>query len=390
MKVLILHQHFKTPQSGGAIRSYYLAKALVERGVETVVITGGNERASKQESVEGITVHYLPVPYDNRFGFRKRVWSFLQFVRRAIRAARQYRDADLCYAISTPLTTGLAAMMIKSKYGMPYIFEVGDLWPDAPVQMGFVRNALIKNLLYRMEQSIYDGAESIVALSEPIRNIIVKKAPAKSVHVLPNMSDTAFFRPEQKHPVLVRKFGVEGKFVVSYIGAIGVANGLRYFLDAAAASQREKSGVHFILCGQGAMTDDLKAYAAELNLSNLSILAFQDRNGVREIMNITDANFVSYLPVKILETGSPNKYFDGLAAGKLTIVNFSGWVREEIEKEQCGIYVDPGDPGDFVRKIKPFKDEDQLLRNYQRAGRILAEERYPRVKLSEAFLKVIL
>ena len=76
--------------------------------------------------------------------------------------------------------------------------------------------------------------------------------------------------------------------------------------------------------------EDLKAYAGKIQLTNLTWVPFQSRDGVKQIMNITDANFICYQPVKILETGSPNKYFDGLAAGKLTIVNFGGWVEEEI------------------------------------------------------------
>src|SRR5690242_8330474 len=124
VKVLILHQHFKTPQSGGAIRSYYLATALVRKGVETVVITAHNERQHKTEVLEGITIHYLPVPYDNRFGFNRRVYSFLRFVMKAAAVARHHKDADLCYAISTPLTTGLAARMIRRSHRIPYIFEV--------------------------------------------------------------------------------------------------------------------------------------------------------------------------------------------------------------------------------------------------------------------------
>lgn len=387
VKVLILHQHFKSPQGGGAIRSYYLAKALVENGVDTVVITAHNERGYKTVDLEGIKVHYVPVAYDNRFGFYRRVFSFYRFLIKAVKVASGHRDADLCYAISTPLTTGLAARAIMTKYGIPYVFEVGDLWPDAPVQMGFVKNPLVRNTLYRIERLIYRQASAIVALSEPIRGAILEKEPGKEVHVIPNMADTEFFRPEEKQPSLVAKFGVEGKFVVSYVGALGFANGLEYFLDCAAASLTAIPSVHFILCGDGAMIDALKRRAAKLQLTNLTILPFQNRDGVREVLNVTDANFVSYLPFQILETGSPNKYFDGLAAGKLTIINFSGWIREEIERVQCGIYVDPANPVDFAEKIKAFLVDDELLRVFQYAGRNLAEARYSRQVLSRQYVE---
>lgn len=387
VKVLLLHQHFKTPVTGGAIRSYYLAKALLERGIQVVVITGYTG-AEKQESIDGIDVHYLSVPYDNRFGFSRRVVSFFQFVMKSVRAARRHRDSNFCYAISTPLTTGLAARWIARRYGIPYIFEVGDLWPEAPVQMGVIKNRLIQRWLYRMEETIYKSASSVVALSEPIREAILRKIPGKTVHLIPNMSDTGFFRPETKEPALEQRYNVQGKFVVSYIGALGIANGLHYFVDCAAASQRAALPVHFILCGDGAMDDTLKFYAKQLQLTNLGFIPFQDREGVHDVMNITDANFICYQPVKILETGSPNKYFDGLAARKLTVVNFRGWVKEEIERERCGIYVDAKDAKEFVRMIKPFIENEEMLREYQKRGRGLAEARYSRRILGEKYAQI--
>jgi glycosyltransferase involved in cell wall biosynthesis len=390
VKVLIIHQHFKIPQHGGAIRSYYLAKALVEKGVKTVVITAHNGSGGKKEWIDGIEVHYLPVLYDNRFGFNRRVFSFLQFAFKSVKCAAGQRDAHLCYAISTPLTTGLAALMIRRWYKIPYIFEVGDLWPDAPIKMGFIRNRFLHRTLYRIERAIYKRAECIVALSPPIRDVIRKKvSDSKMIHVLPNMADTDFFKAEEKRPALEEKFNVKGKFVVSYIGAMGVANGLHYFLKCAKSSQQENLPIHFLLCGDGAMQDELKGSAEKLSLRNLTFIAFQNRGGVGEIMNVTDAIFICYQPIDILETGSPNKYFDGLAAGKLTIINFGGWIREEVEREGCGIYVNPKQPRDFVTKIKSFLDDGVLLKKYQAAGRLLAERKYSRSLLGERFWKLV-
>ena len=132
---------------------------------------------------------------------------------------------------------GLAARIIKVRYKIPYIFEVGDLWPDAPIQMGFIRNYFFKKILYQVEKSIYKGAQSIVALSSVIKSAIEKKTHEKKIHVIPNMSDTDFYKYEGKDPSLEKRFGVEGKFVVSYIGAVGLANGLDYFIECASKSK---------------------------------------------------------------------------------------------------------------------------------------------------------
>ncbi|HMG89704.1 MAG TPA: glycosyltransferase family 4 protein [Chryseolinea sp.] len=388
MKVLILHQHFNIPQEGGALRSYYLAKALVDHGFQPIVITGRSRPPAKSVLLEGIDIHYLPVAYDNKFGFWKRAVSFFQYVWLSTRLAGSFKDVKVCYAISAPLTVGIAASCIKFFDRIPFIFEVGDLWPEAPIQMGFVRSHVLKWLLYEMERFIYSDAKSIVALSEKIKEGIEKRAKNKIIHVIPNMADTEFYHPELKQPLLESRFSTEGKFVVSYVGAIGLANGLDFFMECARASQRATQPIHFLLCGEGAMVESLKRVAQQYQLQNFSIIPFQDRKGVKEIMNVTDAAFICYKPLPILETGSPNKYFDALASGKLILLNFGGWIKEEVEKERCGCYINARQPSEFVGTIQPFIDSKQLLKEYQQASRRLAEEKYTRSMLSNKFAEI--
>lgn len=388
MNVLILHQHFNTPAQGGAIRSYYLARALADHGIRPIVITSGQQKNYSKVELEGIEIHYLPVAYDNRFGFWRRSLSFLEYTRAATKLAGRLSDIKVCYAISVPLTVGIAARRIKSKYRIPYIFEVGDLWPEAPVQMGFIRNGFFKRALYRLERSIYKDAESLVALSVSIEASIRKTSPGKKIHVIPNIADTDFYNPAGKNDGLVKKFGVGEKFVVSYTGAVGFANGLDFFLDCAKKSQEAKLPVHFLLCGAGALLQHLTKRATQLELENINFIPFQNREGVREVLNVTDASFICYLPFKILETGSPNKYFDGLAAGKLILVNFAGWIKDEIEANGCGIFIEPRNAGAFVAKLSAFIENPELLHQYQQASRALAESTYSRRLLAEKFVNI--
>ena len=388
VKVLILHQHFKTPAGGGAIRSYYLAKALVHSGMEVVVITA-HGHSYKKENVAGIEVHYLKVPYHNSFGFFRRSLSFIRFVLKSVKKAGEFKSARLCYAISVPLTVGLAARWIKKRYNIPYVFEVGDLWPDAPVQMGVVKGPFLKKLLYDLEHNTYQGAQSIVALSPAIRSAIEKKAPGKRIDLVPNMADTEFFHKATRDHRMEEKYQVKGKFVVSYIGAIGLANGLDYLIACAKASLHAGLPIHFIICGDGALKGHVAKEAKRLGLENLTLTGFTHRDGVNEIMNVTDAALISYLPVPILETGSPNKFFDALAAGKLVVVNFGGWIKKEIEENECGIHVDPRQPGDLIKKLEPFMSNRPLLERYQAHARSLAERKYSRKSLSVRFAHII-
>ena len=106
-------------------------------------------------------------------------------------------------------------------------------------------------------------------------------------------------------------------------------------------------------------------------------------------MDATDAVFVSYKPYRILETGSPNKYFDGLAAGKLILLNFEGWIKKEVESEKCGVYIDRMHPDKFASIVTPFLNDRSLVRRYQLAARELALRRYSRAQLGEQFAEVV-
>jgi UDP-N-acetylglucosamine:LPS N-acetylglucosamine transferase len=201
MKVLILHQYFNTPETGGPLRSYYLAKALVEKGITAAVITTHNGNDFRKEMIEGIEVHYLPIPYSNSFGFFKRVTSFLNFVFSIVREAGQFKDYNVCYAISTPLTIGLAAIWIKWRYKIQFIFEVGDLWPEAPIQIGIIKNPVLKAILYRLEKSIYKRANIDSGfIRTDKRRLFNQKVPGKQIDVISNMADVEYYKPSDKDP----------------------------------------------------------------------------------------------------------------------------------------------------------------------------------------------
>ncbi|HQQ97259.1 MAG TPA: glycosyltransferase family 4 protein [Cyclobacteriaceae bacterium] len=383
MNILFVHQHFKTPTTGGAIRSYYLAKALVDRGHRVVVITAHNDKA-KIFTVDGIEVHYLPVQYDNRFKAGARSFAFAWFVIRASLRAIRFRNFDRLYAISTPLTVGLTARFLKLVFGIPYFFEVGDLWPDAPIEMGFVPNKRLQRILFSLEALIYREAEALIALSPAIAAMLEKKIPGKPIHLIPNMSDCEFYFPMPRRQKTEELFGTRDKFVISYIGALGIANGLERML-VCAREILDNPSVQFLVAGDGAQKEFIQHQVRQQSLSNVRLIDFVDRAGVQEIMEVTDAMFISYQSFPILSTGSPNKYFDGLAGGKLIIVNFPGWISEEIEAEGCGFYVHANNQKTFVDQLTPYLHDRTKLLNAQKKARTLAENKYARMKLSIAF-----
>lgn len=384
MKALILHQHFTTPERGGALRSYFLAKALAARGTDVVVITAHNEPFVKK-NIEGIEVFFLNIPYQNSFGFYKRIWSFVRFLLQSARIGSQISNLSVCYAMSTPLTTGLAGVYIKWIRRVPLVFETGDLWPDAPIELGIIKNWLLVFLLRRLERFIYRQSKALVALSGPMQKILERRSH-RPVHLVPNMADVDFFSPAATSPKAA--FDAQNKFTIAYIGSIGFANGLDNLLDCAIALQRASLPVQVVICGNGAMIDHLQAMAKKKSIDNLHFTGFVNRDGVRNLLHTVQAIFVSYQHHPILETGSPNKYFDGLAAGKLIICNFGGWIKEEVEREGCGFSIDSNNPGEIVLKLENYLYSPELLSAAQERSRRFSET-YSRKNLSDKFVDII-
>lgn len=386
MNIVYIHQHFSTLTEGGSTRSYYLAKALSDAGHRVEMITRHNQKAYAAQWIDGIRVHYLPVYYDHTQGFAGRVYSFLKFVVLAYRTARKISGVNVCYAVSTPLTTGILALCLHYFHRIPYYFEVGDLWPLAPVQMGVIRNPLLQKCLFALERKIYRNARKIVALSPGIREGIERAAPGKEIHLIPNMADLEFFRMEAKQRALEIRYGVENKFVVTYFGTIGKANFLEALLEAARYCQGQDDTVAFLIVGKGAELPRLQQLASNYALRNLRFLPHADKFALRDVLNVTDAVYISFAQVPVLETGSPNKFFDALALGKICLVNFHGWIRQLVEDRRCGIYVAPEKPATFYANIQPFLADPALKTTYQQNARQLAEEEFSRTRLSEKFV----
>ncbi len=344
MKILLLHQYFKTPREGGGIRSYHIAKAMVSAGHHVTIITSSNEKA-RSVLIEGIEVVYLRVPYRNHFSFLKRLWAFWAFYRKALSKSQSYSEVDLVYAISTPLSVGWLGKKVSRRRKARFFFEVGDLWPEVPIQMGIIKNSVLKKWLYHIEQQVYRSADLVVALSSGMVDYIQKNG-ARKVVVVPNMADVSFFSDMKE------RTGTSCAFKVGYFGTIGLANHLQYLLDIAELSQEEGLDLAYIIVGDGAQKQAIRKEVALRKLENTTLLPWQDMEGVKRLMEQCDAVYISFQNVPILHSGSPNKLFDGLAAGKIIVSNLGGWSKAVIEDNEAGICYDPTHPREFITKIQ--------------------------------------
>ena len=182
--------------------------------------------------------------------------------------------------------------------------------------------------------------------------------------------------PEDKSPELEALFEVQGKFVISYFGTIGLSNHLEFLLAAANESLKAGLPLQFFIIGKGGQLKKLKYLVKHFDLTNVRFLPFQSKYNLKRVLNITDAAYVSFARKPILETNSPNKFFDALAAGKLIITNTGGWVKDIVERDNCGFYYDPDKPKDFVQQLQPFVANRALLKEHHRNARVVAETRF--------------
>ena len=381
IKILYVHQYFKTPEEGGSLRSYYLAKGLVQKGIEVVLITTHNKPHYLQKEIEGIKVHYLPISYSNHLSFYKRIIAFVRFIFKSIRTAHQIKAYNLCYVMTTPLSTGVIALYIKYVRKVPYIFEVGDLWPSVPIDMGIIQNRFLKKIFFSFEKWVYRKAKALVALSPDIADYIRSIVPKKQIVCIPNIADTHYFEPNLTKT---------STFRIGYFGTAGIANRLTYLLAAAKEAQKQSVDIHFDIMAEGADLTNIMRKKEEMKLDNISFHEYGGKEKVKEQLKLCDAIYVSFANTPVLATGSPNKFFDGLSAGKLIIINFEGWIKKIIEKHACGISYEPNDPSSFIQRMRPFLQNNDLLVDYQKNARKLAESNYSKELALTALYELVM
>ena len=373
MKVIYIHQYFRTPEQGGAVRSYHLAKGLVQQGMEVQMITAHNQPNYDQRWIDGIKVHYLPVPYDQKFGFLKRTWSFLEFVRQSKSLLQKLNRPDLLYITSTPLTTGWIGLWAKRKMALPYIFEVRDLWPEAPIQVGAIKNQWLIRYLRGLEKKIYQEALSLVALSPGIAMHLSQISPKQEVAFIPNFSDLDRFSSQEKDLQLKRDLGLSEGLTIAYTGAIGLVNAVDELLELAKMAQDRGKNWNFLIMGEGSHREVLEKKAKQLGLKRLKLLPFGSKEKVNQVLSLADFCWISFAHYPVLKTNSPNKFFDALAAGKAILVNHKGWVHDLVKTHHLGISFLPGKWEKAFAQLEHLDSHPGEIQQMGKISRKLAE-----------------
>lgn len=391
MNILYIHQYFKTPQEPGGTRSYWIAQELIKNGHTVTMITADPKATHKRREVviDGIKVIYLQEAYSQDMSISTRLKAFLGFVWKSIAEAKRHNGIDLVIATSTPLTVGITALFMKWFKKTPYIFEVRDLWPEVPIQMGAFTSPLIVKSTRWFEKTIYKNAEHVIALSPGMQDGVIKYIPKDKTSMIPNMSKIDEFWPREKDNLLEQQLGLKAdSFKIVHFGSLGLANGAETIIDSAKLLKDDDS-IEFLFVGGGSTEDDLLQECERHNLKHVKFLGRFPMKETSEIVNISDVAIVSFKDLPILYTNSPNKLFDSLSAGKPIIVNSAGWTKDMVEKHNCGFYVNPKKPEELVQKILYMKKHPEDVKKMGLASRHLAETIYDKSILCKQFVEVV-
>jgi glycosyltransferase involved in cell wall biosynthesis len=384
MRILYLHQFFITRAGVGGTRSYEFARRFAARGHGVRMVTaGGGSRSVNGIEVVGVHGGYSDYVGATSVAYPRRMLAFAAFAVGATAAALRGPRPDVVYASSPPLTIALPALVAAARWRAPLVFEVRDLWPEAPIQMGALRNPVLCRLARALERLVYRRSAWIVALSPGIRDgVVAAGAPAERVALVPNASDLELFSPALDRAAERRRLGLGEGLVCSYFGTMGEANDLRQVIEAAPLA----ADVTFVLLGDGKHRSRLKEQAP----SNVRFLdPVPDKTSVARLAAASDACLTIFKDVPVLATNSPNKLFDTFAAGRAAIVNMDGWMRDLVEDNEAGVFVRPGNAHDLAEKVAWLRDNPREVERLGRNARSLAEREFDRDALAARALEVL-
>lgn len=400
MKVLYFHQHFSTPKGSTGIRSYQMAQQLLRRGHQVTMVCGtygGGEtgligdfnRGRREGMVDGIYVIELNLAYSNADGLVKRSGLFIKFALRSVVLALTEKY-DVLFATTTPLTAGIPGVFARWLRGKPFVFEVRDLWPELPKQMGVITNPVILGLMSFLEWVSYRSAHRCIGLSPGIVDGIGKRKKDKTqITLVPNGCDLALFGADITP---WRPDGVaDSDMMAVFTGTHGMANGLDAALDAALElKKRGRDDIKIVLVGQGKLKPQLEARAVQEQLDNVIFHPPVNKEKLAGLMAGADIGLQLLANVPAFYFGtSPNKFFDYISAGLPVLNNYPGWLAGMIEKHHCGYAISPDAPQAFADALEQAAQNPKVLVEMGRNGRRLAENDFDRKALSDRWVDYV-
>ncbi|MBN1185671.1 MAG: glycosyltransferase family 4 protein [Bacteroidales bacterium] len=406
MRILLIHQYFQEKDGSGGTRFNEMVKIWQEIGHDVVVITGNLFQRStirkiqykgkfvvktNQENAE-VWRCYVSKAYNR--SFIGRLWGYFSFVFSGLYAGlfKVKGKFDLILVTSPPIFVGIIAYVLSKVKRIPFVFEVRDLWPESAIDTGVIRNKHIIMGSYWFEDFIYKRAKLICVLTPAFHTKLhaEKHIPKEKIILIPNAADFELvdeLSTEFDPDVFRKETGMDDNFVIIYIGAHGVANGLNQVLDVARLLKDTK--VLFILIGGGMQKQKLVYEAKDKKINNIRFLDSMPKKEALKYVIASDAGASILIKNETFKTVYSNKTFDYMSCKKPILMVIDGISRELIETADAGIFVEPENPYDFEEKIRYYLANPGELKRQGLNGYKYAREHFDRSVLAKKYVNYL-
>lgn len=400
MTVLLIHQSFVSPQEAGGTRHYELARYCVEHGIPFTIVasdlsylTGERTVARRgivaEQQIDGVRVlRAYTYPSFHR-SFVWRAVSFLSFMLTSVWTALRAGPVDLVIGTSPPIFQAFSAWIVAFIRRRPFLLEIRDLWPEFAVDMGVLTNRRLIALARWLERFLYARATHLLVNSPAYRDYLLGKGiPASKISVIPNGVDPSMFDPAADGQRVREEYGLKRQFILTYAGALGLANDIPTILKAADAL-RDRTDIHFLIVGDGKERRNLEAWASQHQLPNVTFTGSRPKAEMVDFLAASDACIATLQNIPMFRTTYPNKVFDYMAAGRPTLLAIDGVIREVVEAAHGGIFVQPGDAGALVRATLRLVDDPAGAKGMGLAARAYVVEHFDRAAQAEDFARLV-
>jgi glycosyltransferase involved in cell wall biosynthesis len=400
MHILLIHQAFAAINEPGGTRHHEIARVLAQRGHQVTIITSPvsyltgdtgtrtNRWVSREEPDPGITILRTFTYSGLHRSFVHRVFSFLSFMFSSFFVGLGVKNVTHIWGTSPPIFQGWTAWMLARLKGVPFIFEVRDLWPAFAIAVGVLKSKILIHLSEWLEKFLYRHADEMVVNSPGFIKHISSRG-ARHITLVENGVDVSMFTTDENGADFRKKHNLEDCFVVLYAGAHGLSNNLTVLLDAAKITLPNPK-IKYLFVGDGKEKSSLIARAENEGLINVCFIPSVPKNEMGAVLAAADACVAILKPIEMYKTTYPNKVFDYMAAAKPVLLMIDGVIREVVEKAGCGVFIEPSDSAVLAETALRFSQDKRTLNKMGMQGRQFVEQNFNRTRLAEKMETVLL